>query len=82
MKGNRSDSAAGRRGAAIRHPSPHAAPFGAAAAQAITGGSAGPSDGAAASPRACARAAYVPPRLERLGAWNALTLQQSVPIFP
>ncbi|HEX6939586.1 MAG TPA: hypothetical protein VF158_09245 [Longimicrobiales bacterium] len=26
--------------------------------------------------------AYEPPRLERLGAWRALTLQQSVPIFP
>lgn len=29
-----------------------------------------------------ARAPYAPPRLERLGAWSALTLQQSVPIFP
>jgi len=28
------------------------------------------------------RAAYTPPVLERLGAWRALTLQQSVPIFP
>ncbi|HEX7050117.1 MAG TPA: hypothetical protein VF188_07960 [Longimicrobiales bacterium] len=28
------------------------------------------------------RAPYVAPRVERLGAWTALTLQQSVPIFP
>ncbi|HEX7051161.1 MAG TPA: hypothetical protein VF188_13215 [Longimicrobiales bacterium] len=28
------------------------------------------------------RAPYVPPRLEALGAWSALTLQQSVPIGP
>lgn len=33
------------------------------------------------APRA-ARQAYVPPALERLGGWSALTLQQSVPIFP
>jgi len=26
--------------------------------------------------------AYVPPRLERLGGWQAVTLQQSIPIFP
>lgn len=25
---------------------------------------------------------YVPPRLDRLGVWSALTLQQSIPIFP
>jgi len=29
-----------------------------------------------------ARASYSPPRLERVGAWSALTLQQSIPIFP
>jgi hypothetical protein len=29
-----------------------------------------------------ARAPYTSPRLERLGSWRALTLQQSVPIFP
>lgn len=28
------------------------------------------------------RAPYATPKLERLGAWSALTLQQSVPIFP
>jgi len=28
------------------------------------------------------RLPYASPRLERLGAWRALTLQQSVPIFP
>lgn len=28
------------------------------------------------------RREYAPPRLERLGRWNALTLQQSVQIFP
>lgn len=28
------------------------------------------------------RVPYSPPRLERVGAWSALTLQQSVPIFP
>lgn len=28
------------------------------------------------------RRAYAPPHLERLGAWSALTLQQSIPIFP
>jgi len=28
------------------------------------------------------RAAYEPPRLEHLGSWQALTLQQSIPIFP
>jgi len=27
-------------------------------------------------------APYTPPVLERLGSWRALTLQQSVPIFP
>lgn len=26
------------------------------------------------------RPTYVPPRLERLGAWRALTLQQTIPI--
>lgn len=34
------------------------------------------------APQTGARAAYVAPRLERLGAWKALTLQQSVPIGP
>jgi hypothetical protein len=29
-----------------------------------------------------ARRPYPPPRLEPLGAWSALTLQQSIPIFP
>jgi hypothetical protein len=29
-----------------------------------------------------ARAPYVPPQLERLGKWRALTLQQSVPVAP
>ncbi len=29
-----------------------------------------------------ARRAYTPPRLERLGKWSALTLQQSIPIGP
>jgi len=28
------------------------------------------------------RAPYVPPALERLGPWEAFTLQQSIPIFP
>lgn len=28
------------------------------------------------------RAPYAPPTFERLGPWQALTLQQSVPIFP
>jgi hypothetical protein len=28
------------------------------------------------------RRAYTPPRLERLGEWSALTLQQSIPIGP
>jgi hypothetical protein len=28
------------------------------------------------------RLPYASPRLERLGSWSALTLQQSVPIFP
>lgn len=28
------------------------------------------------------RAPYAPPALERLGEWSALTLQQSIPIFP
>lgn len=37
-----------------------------------------PTDAAPGTPRA----AYSPPVLERLGAWRALTLQQSVPIFP
>ncbi len=32
--------------------------------------------------RAEARAPYTAPRLERLGTWSALTLQQTVPIFP
>lgn len=36
--------------------------------------------GAIAHP--AARAPYAPPALERLGEWTALTLQQSVPIFP
>ena len=38
------------------------------------------SEGAATE--APARAPYTSPRLERLGSWRALTLQQSVPIFP
>jgi hypothetical protein len=29
-----------------------------------------------------ARCPYTPPRLERLGEWSALTLQQSIPIGP
>ena len=29
-----------------------------------------------------ARAPYKPPALERLGPWEAFTLQMSVPIFP
>lgn len=29
-----------------------------------------------------ARRRYIPPTLEALGAWSALTLQQSVPIGP
>ena len=33
-------------------------------------------------PGAACRRPYTPPRLERLGAWRALTLQQSVPIGP
>ena len=28
------------------------------------------------------RAPYQPPALERLGPWQAFTLQQSIPIFP
>lgn len=28
------------------------------------------------------RLPYAPARLERLGEWSALTLQQSIPIFP
>lgn len=31
---------------------------------------------------AARRRPYEPPSLERLGEWTALTLQQSVPIFP
>ena len=34
------------------------------------------------SARAPVRAPYVPPRLDHLGEWSALTLQQSIPIFP
>jgi hypothetical protein len=33
-------------------------------------------------PEQPARAPYTPPRLERLGEWSALTLQQSIPIGP
>ncbi len=40
------------------------------------------SDRSAARPGADGRLPYTPPRLERLGPWSALTLQQSVPIFP
>jgi hypothetical protein len=40
-----------------------------------------PSSGAA-TVEANARAPYTSPVLERLGNWSALTLQQSVPIFP
>jgi len=36
----------------------------------------------AARPGAAERLPYTPPRLERLGPWSALTLQQSVQIFP
>jgi len=28
------------------------------------------------------KAPYAPPELERLGPWEAFTLQQSIPIFP
>jgi len=33
-------------------------------------------------PSLLSRAPYVPPVLERLGPWEAFTLQQSIPIFP
>jgi hypothetical protein len=39
------------------------------------------SGGAVRSPLP-ARAPYVAPVLERLGRWEAFTLQQSIPIFP
>jgi hypothetical protein len=43
----------------------------------------GPVHGQAAAPEVDgARLPYAPPRLDRLGAWSALTLQQSIPIFP
>lgn len=35
-----------------------------------------------AADRTTDRLPYTPPRLERLGGWSALTLQQSVVIFP
>jgi hypothetical protein len=40
------------------------------------------SDKSATRPGAAGRPPYAPPRLERLGPWSALTLQQSVQIFP
>lgn len=46
-----------------------------------TGGG-GAAEADAAGPGPAVRAAYVPPRLERLGDWSVLTLQQSVPIGP
>jgi hypothetical protein len=33
-------------------------------------------------PEPHARQLYTPARLEPLGAWSALTLQQSIPLFP
>jgi len=36
----------------------------------------------ATRPGAAGRPPYAPPRLERLGPWSALPLQQSVQIFP
>ena len=38
-----------------------------------------PAVGLKASP---SKAPYAPPTLERLGPWQAFTLQQSIPIFP
>ncbi len=38
--------------------------------------------GSGTLPAAVERRAYTAPCLERLGVWSALTLQQSVPIFP
>lgn len=35
-----------------------------------------------AAPEQTLRRPYAPPRLEPLGAWSALTLQQTVPIGP
>lgn len=35
-----------------------------------------------AAAKVCAPDTYHPPRLERLGSWSALTLQQTVPIGP
>jgi hypothetical protein len=35
-----------------------------------------------ATPEASTRRPYTPPRLERLGEWSALTLQQSIGVGP
>lgn len=40
------------------------------------------STGAAPHPVPRARRPYTPPRLEPMGAWSALTMQQSIPLFP
>jgi hypothetical protein len=34
------------------------------------------------APSSTSRAVYEPPRLEALGPWRALTLQQSIPLGP
>ena len=39
-------------------------------------------DASTPQPLPSPRAPYVPPTLERLGPWEAFTLQQSIPIFP
>lgn len=50
---------------------------------AVNGATAMPRDrDAEASERPSTRAPYTPPRIERLGEWSALTLQQSVGIGP
>ena len=42
----------------------------------------GPGPAAAKRSLPAPRAPYVPPALERLGPWEAFTLQQSIPIWP
>jgi len=42
----------------------------------------GPAAGNTPQPLLPPRAPYVPPALERLGPWEAFTLQMSIPIFP
>lgn len=48
----------------------------------LAAGASAPRAASTTAGQVASREPYVPPVLERLGEWSALTLQQSIPIFP